>query len=80
MDCHDDLVGKTGNEHSIFGWKLRTRIAAWRSKGGRENNIEGDVGRMCAAANCLNQLKTEFSKLPYCYGDPTVMVTGLRII
>jgi len=49
-----NLAGKTGNERSILGWKLRTRIAAWRSKGGREDNIEWDAGRMCAAVKYLN--------------------------
>jgi len=53
LDCHDELAGKTGNELSILGWKLRTRIAAWRSKGGREVNIERDVGRICAAVKYL---------------------------
>lgn len=54
MDCHEELAGRTGNELSILVWKLRTRVAVWLPKGGREDNTERDVGRMCAAVKYLN--------------------------
>jgi hypothetical protein len=56
LDCRDDLVGKMGNELSTLGWKLRIRIAAWRSMGGRGDSIERDVGEECVRSCELSEL------------------------
>jgi len=45
-----------GNELSTLGWKLRIRIAAWRSMGGPGDSIERDVGEECVRSCELSEL------------------------